>query len=773
VTTIVGPPRPIQPGIPVPSIEPKLWEAVRPDRNDLNEADVVKELRTRFVEFETYNSEFQQKSRYELDFLAGNHWIDEQSPGDAAQQMRKIGRSAFTIDLLGPALDLVVNQIRINKTTANFVPIAEGADDATAEVRQGLYRNIERVSKAAIARETGYQFAVAVGRGYWRVVIEDEDGATFNKRIGIRRVDNLNSIAIDPTALDFTYSDARWAYAYDDLPKDQFRAEYEVKDDPAALDVNGTVLPDAQRDLWFPKGEKVRVGEYFRKVWKRREVWLLRDGRSVWKEDAIKEAAKLQVAPGMLLAEVPEGEYNQKSKMDYVIEWRRMTGTQVLEKRLWPGRHIPIVVCVGREVFRGIKPKLHSGMVRPAIDLQKGQNYMYSRMMDAVALSPLPHMIAEENQFSPEQEALVANINSKPWAVIRYKGIDALGQKLDKPTWESPSPDIEAIVQAEASSKDNLQRVLNTYSPQLGRPQGDQSGRAIREVKDAGDISHAAFPDNFNRALDREAEIVNDLMDYVYTDAQAITITEPDQKTRQVFINKQYQDQKTGVTKIHQFGSGKYGVAITMGQAYPTRMAESAARLLELAKVLPIPIAQALDLLVQDLNIPNWKKYAERFRPPGFKDEDDGPTVPQLTQHLQEMEQNAQQADALIQKLLQKVAELGDVNSLKRLDIASKERIAAAGDRTTLLAAEMKAGHESGMAALNARLEWILTKLEADNTAATPDPSATSATGDTGDTTGAPAAPVPPPAPPPDPTGLVPPPAPPNGAPPAGPGPGQ
>lgn len=714
-TTTISRPNGI-PAPPVPSLEPKLWQAVRPQRNDPVENEVAQELRSRVLEFQSYNTEFERNSRYELDFLAGSHWIDEYATdgyGDIAARMRSLGRSAFTIDLLTPSVDLVVNQIRINKATANFVPIAEGADEATAEIRQGLYRNIERVSKAQIARETAYQFAVSVGRGYWRVTIEDEDGPTFNKRVGIRRIDNLNSVAIDMSGVDFTYSDAQWAYQYDDLPKDQFVAEYQVSDD-FPVDTGGLTLPDDQRELWFPKAtRKVRVGEYFRKIWKRREVWLLRDGRSVWKEDALKEAAKLGYSdPNAILAEVPEGEYNQKSKMDYVIEWRRMTGTQTLEKRIWPGRYIPIVVCVGREVFRGIRPKLNSGMVRPAIDLCKGENYMFSRMMDAVALSPLPHMLAEENQLSTEQEQLINTINNKPWAVVRYKGLNSQGQPIPPPRWESPTTDIAAMVTAEASSKDNLQRVLNTYSPQLGRQQGDQSGKAIREVKDAGDVSHAGFPDNYNRALDHEAEIVNDLMDKVYTMAQEITITEPDDKTRRVMINKEYQDKKSGKTLIHQFGDGKYGVAITIGQAYPTRMAESAARLLDLAKILPVQIAQALDLLIQDLQIPNWKKYAERFRPPGFKDDEEGPTVVELQQQILQMKQHDDMASQLIQKLLDKVNQLGSQEAIKRLEIASKERIAAANNRTQLMMVEAKAGQEAAHSVLMAELESILRSLE-------------------------------------------------------------
>lgn len=687
-----------------------LFEKVEyPDRFSTTELEVAAELRKRIVEYQTNDAEFLRNSEFEFDFLSGLQWMEEEGQRqDLSRAMASKGRSAFTIDLLTPSVELVVNGQRINKLTANFIPVGGKADDATADIRQGLYRNIERVSKAAIARETAYQMAVSVGRGYERILIEDEDGPTFTKKITIQRVDSLQSIAIDTTCLDFTYKDAAWAYAHDDLWKQHFEEEYRInpddpEGDPRDLDLTGRgLLDDTTRNYWFPK-DKVKVGEYFRRQWKRRDVLRLADGTSCWADDA---------PPNYVLAD--DGKPNIKSKMDSFIEWRKMTGTQTLEKRIWPGKMIPIVVFIGREVFRGKKPKIHSGLVRSAMAPCRIHNYMISRMVDEVALSPLPHLFAPENSLSPEQEAVVNDINSNTWSVVTYKPQqDDLGRQLPAPQWASPSPNIAAVAQSTAEAKDNLQRVLNTYAPQLGRFQGSESGRAMREVKDSGDISHAAFPDNFNRAVVHEAEIVNELMDVVYTDAQAITITDPDEKTRQVLINQEYIEKKSGKTMLHLFGiDATYGVAIQGGPSYPTRMAESAARILDLAKVLPAEIARVLDLVVKDLNIPNSDKYADRLRPPGFKSDDDMPSQQVLMQQIQDQEQNAQRADALIQQLLHKIQELGSKESIQRLQIASKERIAAAQNLTTLLGSEIKAGQEASHAVLMAELEFYLKQLD-------------------------------------------------------------
>lgn len=673
---------------------------VRPKRDDPAEADVVKELRSRILEWQTDDQEFLKNAEREFAFLSGEHWLDENGT-DQAQILRGQGRSAFTIDLITPSVEIVVNSIRINKTSINFVPVSEGANAATADIRTGLYRNIERQSRAAVARETAYYMAVSVGRGYYRVHIEDEDGPTFNRRISLRRIDNLNCVAIDPTCVDFSYADAGWSYTFDSISKDQFKGEYgqDPQGNNVELDVIGNLLPDdQQRSFWFPK-EKVVVGEYFRRCWKKREVWKLDDGTDCWKEDAPEGARPIKI----------------KTKMDSFLEYRKMTGSQTLEKRIWPGKLIPIVVVIGREVFRGKKSKINSGMVRPAMAPSQINNYMTSRMVDEVGLSPLPHMFAETRHFSVEQKKIVNDINRHPWSIVEWSAVeDNQGRALPPPTWASPSPNTAAVVQAQTVSKDNLMRVLNTFAPQLGALQASQSGAAIGQVKEQGDISHAAFPDNYNRAMLHESCIVNELMDVVYTEKQAITIVQPDETTQSILINQEYQDKKSGKMVTHLFGGdAKYGVIPQTMAAYPTRMAEGVQRILDLIKSMAPPeIVKILDLVIKDLNIPNAQKYAERLRPPGFQDEDDLPNPQELAQHIQAQEGQLQQADQLIQKLLQKVQELGNKRSVELLQIASKERIAAAGDRAGILEAQIKAGEQVAHDVLMAELEHILGSLE-------------------------------------------------------------
>jgi hypothetical protein len=686
-----------------------------------NAADdlILEEMRDRYLLWLQQDAEFLKNSDEELEFGAGDHWQDKEGGRDVRQELQSKGRSAMTIDLLNPSIELVVNPMRINKPMPKFMPVGEGAQQATADVRQGLYRNIDRESRAAVARETAHDFAVRCGRGYYQVLIEDEEGLNFDKRIRIQRIDDLGVVMMDQTCIEPDYSDAEWGGIWDDLSKREFRNQYgDIVDN---LDTAGISLPEPDRDPWF-KSNSIRRLVYFRRNWFTNTVAKLPDVDPRTNRPYLDQAGK---PIKFLLIEEARARGIQPvsvlKKRDYKIQRFEASGTQILRRMDWPGKWIPIIVMVGREVFRGRrKKKIHSGMIRPAMDVSRVHNFAESRLIDEVALSPLPHMMAAAGQLDPSQQKIVNEINIHPWSVVEYTLKHAPdGTQIPRPEWVSPSPNLGAVVQAAAHAKDNLQRVLNTYSPQLGQMQADQSGRAIREVKDQGDISHAAFPDNATRALLHEARIVNDLMDYVYSDARAITITEPDDNTKRVLINQEYTDQETGERVHHLFGAGKYDVAMGTEQAYPTRLAEAADKLLDMAKVIPALNTQAPDLLVQAIGLPGLlgQKIADRLRPPGIDDKNPLPPIAQ---------QKLAQMQKMIQMLVQEMNQMSELIKQKRLELGSNEKIAIIKAWAALVAADFKYGSEEAQLQFKAALDLMgqrAQQLDSNPETANPEPT--------------------------------------------------
>jgi hypothetical protein len=675
-----------------------------------NAADdlICEEIRERYNEWQARDAEFLANSDFELEFAAGNHWKDPESKGDTRKDMQNLGRSAFTIDLINPSVELVVNQTRINKRSAQFIPVGDGSDKATAEVRQGLYRNIERESRAAVARETAYDYAVRVGRGYYRVLIEDEPGLNFDKRVMIRRIDDLHAVAIDLNCIEPDYSDAEWGMIWDDIPLRQFRADH---GDRADLDTSGASLPEHDRKIWYPGG-RIRRLEYYRRLWFTVRIAKLPDGvlhPVTGKQYCLAKDVPPGVEPAAFI-----------NKRDYKMQWFQASGTQILDRDDWAGRWVPIIVVVGREVFRGSQlGKIHSGMIRPAMDVSRVHDYMESRLVDEVALAPLPHMFAATGQLSEGQETIVKQINRHPWTVVTYTPKHAPdGTQLPRPEWVSASPNIGAVVQGAAHAKDNLQRVLSTYAPQLGLIQGDQSGKAIREVKDQGDLTHAAFPDNLTRAQLHEARVVNDLMDTVYSKPRAVTISQIDDTTKQVLINQKYVDDGTGEEKEHLFGSGKYDVALAIEQSYPTQFREASAKLLDMAKVIPDLPVKAPDLLVQAIGLPGMlgEKLKTRLKPAGVDDND--PLPPSARAKLDQMQQ-------VIQHMSDAMKLDAELISQKRLELGSAERQTMMKVWGALIIEDMKYGSQEAQLKYKSMVDAIkirLAQLQGSPETANPEP---------------------------------------------------
>lgn len=649
-----------------------------------DEENIVAEMRQRYMDWEIADAEFMKNAERHLDFLGGDVWTDWDNNGtDVRKDLWTKGRTAIDIDLISPAVDLVVNQVRINKPTANFIPIAEGADQATADIRQGLYRNEDRECNAATARETAYQLSVSCGRGYARVMIEEEEGLNLDRRTALRRITDLHSVAYDTACMEFDCSDMEWGMFFEDVPLDLFRAQY-----GAEPDATGIGLPETMRAPWFKKGF-VRMVDYYRKVWTMRKIAKLPEGATLdGKSYCYLENLPVGVSPVAI-----------GSKRKCKVEWFKMTGAGILEIPEWQVPYIPLVVYIGREKIRGTKPKIHAGMVGPAIGVSRVHNFMESRLVDEVALSPLPHMQSAVGQFTPAQEQLVNTINSHPWANVQWTPVhDDSGTLLPAPQWVSPSPNVESVVVGAAHAKDNLNRILNTFAPQLGQIQGDQSGKAIKEVKNQGDIVHAAFSDNLDRALLYEARVRNALMDWLYTDERAITITQADDTQKQVLINKEFTDPDTGDTVHHLFGQGKYGVAVTTGPSYPTQAAEDNEKILRFSEVNPEVNMKAGDLVAKSLGLSMGMgdKIAERLAPPGA----DKNLPPGIQAIMQQGQQQIQFLTGLVQELKNEIQS-------KSMETASKERIAALNGRVQIALGILKAGSSGSELQLQAELQEI------------------------------------------------------------------
>ena len=665
------------------------------DEDNRVKQEILDEAHERFRICSQHDQAWRKRATEELNFVDKlDHW-------SADQKEERKGRPCLVFDRIGPSIDQVVNDARQNPPEPRITPVGSGADKHTAEILQGLIRNIDNDSSADIAYMTGYEHAVKIGRGWWRVlfVFEDDNGddesALWLQKLLVKRIANPFCVYPDPAAEEFDYSDMRYCFVTEDLDISVFEELY-PENYAGTGEFQG--LSDTQRDDWFPKGA-VRVAEYWRVLTHRQKMALLGNGRS------------------MPLEDVPEGANIISTRWveKRAVECHKITGAQVLETTVWPGKWIPLIACLGREVIEDGKRSLR-GMVRPAMDANLSYDYMRSKQVEAIGLAPLSPWVAYENTIEGH-ETKWAEANRKAHNVLYVKAVAGPNNELlPPPSRLIQEPPIEAITIAVQHADNDIKSTLSTYDASLGNAGPESSGKAILARQREGDNAHFHYHDNLARSMRHTARIILDLVPHVYSEERIISMFDPDGSARQVWANKPFED-KDGTQRHYKLAEAtRYDVVPGSGPSYATRRKEGQSALMELMRVAPQQMTRALDLVIKAIDAPFMEDIADRVRPQDIQQQKDGEVSP--AQQLQQAQGLIQQQVQMIQALSGEMQQLTEMIKTDRLKLESQERIATQGNLTRIAIADeankskmdterMNRDHDAVTHSLDTRLDLL------------------------------------------------------------------
>ena len=148
--------------------------------------DTLADARKRFDEIEDHESDMREAWLEDFKFAR----LSEQWPEGAKRQRELEGRPCLTINKLPAFIRQVTNATRQNTPSIKCHPVDAGSSKDTAEILDGLIRNIEYVSSADTAYDTALDHAVTGGFGYFRIVTDYADDDSFDQDIKIERVTN-------------------------------------------------------------------------------------------------------------------------------------------------------------------------------------------------------------------------------------------------------------------------------------------------------------------------------------------------------------------------------------------------------------------------------------------------------------------------------------------------------------------------------------------------------------------------------------------------------
>jgi hypothetical protein len=617
---------------------------------------------------------------------------EAQWPDAAIQARQQVGseRPLLTVNRLLSYNNNIINEIRMNCPGIKVRPCDDEADIETAEILQGIIRNIESQSKAPIAYERAAQNMVDAGIGFFRIVSQYVSDDAWSQEIVIKSIPDIMTVRTGPYQ-EPDGSDLRWAMIIEEVDKKTFEKQYPDEVEGWQLIATGQL-----NDGWVGK-ETVLVAEYFEIKETPAILVQTTDGRSLYK-DELKEGDSI---------------INSRKTTRKSVIWAKVGGNSLLEQTELPIKYIPIIPCIGNEYYVDGKKKLY-GLTRHGRSPQQLYNYAISSEAELLALSPLAPFMADVESIMG-YENLYAVANKKPVSVLPYNSISSTtGQPLPRPERQQLVSQPTGWIAAKQAAVGDIQASLGIYEASQGNNPNDQSGKAIQSLQRQASQGTFHYSSNLARSVAQCGRILVDWIPKVYDTPQIMRILGDDDSIDHVQIDPNQPQSKTEATNeqgeikaIYNLSVGRYDVACDVGPSYATKRQESAESMIELVRSYPALMQTVGDLLIKNLDWPGADKISERLKkmlPPQLQEQPEGQD-PQMQQAQQQMEQMSKQ----MEEMGQHIQELSDSKDIDQAKIEI-EWFKAETSRMEALA-KMESGTQPGIEPTTIELEQHASKM--------------------------------------------------------------
>jgi hypothetical protein len=637
----------------------------------------------------------------DLKFAGGDQW-----PVEIQNSRLLESRPYLTINKIDAYCRQIANSQRQQRPRIKCHGVNTQSDAKIADLITGICRHVEEQSDADAAYDNAFDFAVRMGWGFWRVTTDYVRPDSFDQEIYIKRIENPFMVYFDPNSNEPDGSDAEKCLITEVISKEAFRKMYPDAETDAGFTPRGT--GDSQSE-WITK-EDIRIAEYFYTEYKHTKLVLLSDGTTVYEDEMPSQ--DMMLAAGIY-------EVSRRVTVKKQIKWVKLTGMQILEKRDWAGKYIPVVPVYGQQLVVDSKKKKF-GLTRMAKDPQRMYNFWSTALTESVALAPKAKwLLAEGQDEGHEDEWTQANIKSMP--VLRYKQTDSEGRPAGVPTRLQPEPPPTGITTALQGLNADLMAVVGIYDPSM-LPQGNQSGKAIQGQQMQTDMTNFHYYDNLTRSIKQTGRIILDLIPSVYDKERALRIIGDDGKGEMVTLNQPSVDDMGVETLLNDVTVGEYDVVMETGPGFNSKRQEAVESMIQMLQVDPQLMQQAGDLVFRNMDFPGADIIADRLAAanPMAQIDDKSDIPPQVQMQLAQSQQVIQKLQQELQALQMdmkygasiKQQQEEAATTRKKMEIESKatdsQLMVEAKAHDTVIDSETKLEIER----MKAKLAFILAKID-------------------------------------------------------------
>lgn len=595
--------------------------------------DVLYEMRQRFGSAATAEKENREAYVTDTNFSASADMWPEQ-----VKKLRGDNRPTLTFNRLNGVVKQIIGDYRQNKLAIKVLPSGNGATEDVADILAGLLRNIEMESDADSAYTNGLECSARGGFGYFRFITEYEGADSFDQNLIIKPIHNPLTVYFDPAARLITRADARWCFVTEMMPKGEFKKLY-----PNASDTGFSVADDSESmDDWGgdDNDSEIRIAEYYTKEIVKIRLAAFDNGAVIEIDDDAQIEALEQV--GWKLTKERDAERTN-------VRWRKVTGLEVLEERLYKTSYIPVIPVLGEEVNLQGKVRTRSAIYY-AKDAQHMYNYWKTAATESVALSAkAPWKVTAKEIEGYEDQWDNVNSMPQPYLVFNPDPEHPQGPERIDP----PNQPIGEMAMAGQAGID-IQYTTGVFDANLGQKSNETSGVAIGERQQQGATSTYIFIDNLRKSIEYLGRALIDWIRIVYDTERVVRIIGIEGDSDSETINQKQANPLVGITEIlNDITVGKYDVVVETGPAFASRRREAVDGMMKFISALPQLGSLIADLAVKNMDWPGADEIAARLKralPPQITTDPDSPEGQQM---MQQRAQQQQQQQAMQQQAMQ------------------------------------------------------------------------------------------------------------------------
>lgn len=577
------------------------------DRDAVTDEEIFLEANARQKLAEDNEGDNRARAIEAISFVNGAQW-----PDDIYNQRATIDkRPTLTINRTAVACTRQKNKMRQQRPRIKCQPTGGGARIEDAEVITGLMRHIQAQSNASVAYDTGGEGAVNGGWGYWRIVGDYIAPDSFDQELYIRPVMNQFTCYDDPMAIMPAGEDRMWFLISEEMSRAEFKRRY-----PRAENADWQPAAAGDASASWETEFKIRLAEYYRIHEVADTLVMMTNGQGHYK--SIMPSEETMLASGFRPAIGKDGKEITRPTMRRQVQWFRLNGRKVVDKRDLPGKYIPVIRCEGNKILLNGKV-VRKGMVEDMMDPARMYNYWRSSETERYALAPkAPWVMAEgQDEGHPEWD----DANTASYSRLVYKPVmDDAGNALPPPQRQQATPIEQGFAQAALSAQQDLSFVAGEEAENPELQQRIVSGnKYLQRRQGMTDLTHFQFYDNQEYSIKWTGIILLDLIPYYYDTRRMQRIIGEDGLPKMVDINAPADDPTSqAIYRIkNNLEIGRYDVVMDTGPGYHSQREEGTENSMRL---LETPLGEKVatlagDVVVRGMDFYGAQDIADRLAP--------------------------------------------------------------------------------------------------------------------------------------------------------------